>query len=51
MPVGFMGGFGGQFGNQQAGLPQMAHNEYIVYNTSQIRMRYLVQMKKKQPAK
>jgi len=27
----------------------LQHNEYIVYNTSQIRMRYVVQIKKKQP--
>ena len=27
------------------------HNEYIVYNTSQIRMRYVVQIKKKDPSK
>ena len=29
----------------------LAHNEYIVYNTSQIRMRYVVQVKKKDPTK
>ena len=26
---------------------QLQHNEYIVYNTSQIRMRYVVQIQKK----
>jgi hypothetical protein len=25
----------------------LQHNEYIVYNTSQIRMRYVIQIKKK----
>lgn len=28
----------------------LQHNEYIVYNTNQIRMRYLVQIKKKKPS-
>ena len=28
-------------------LMALQHNEYIVYNTSQIRMRYLIQVKKK----
>ena len=28
-------------------LYQLEHNEYVVYNTSQVRMRYLVQIKKK----
>lgn len=27
----------------------LQHNEYIVYNTQQIRMRYVVQIKKKDP--
>ena len=30
---------------------QLQHNEYIVYNTSQIRMRYVIQVKKKQDKK
>ena len=29
----------------------LQHNEFIVYNTSQIRMRYVVQVKKKDPTK
>lgn len=27
----------------------LSHNEYIVYNSSQIRMRYVIQIKKKKP--
>jgi len=30
-------------------LLSLQHNEYIVYNTSQIRMRYIVQISKKRP--
>ena len=36
---------------QKRRLITLSHNEYIVYNTSQIRMRYLVQIKKKKPQK
>ncbi len=30
---------------------QLQHNEYIVYNTNQIRMRYVIQIRKKQEKK
>ena len=36
---------------QQQMMYALQHNEYIVYNTSQIRMRYMVQIKKKDPKK
>ena len=40
------------FPNEQNwGWNGLQHNEYIVYNTNQIRMRYLVQIKKKDPKK
>ena len=42
---------GGLFGGPRFGAPavqqnyyQLQHNEYIVYNTEQIRMRYIVQI-------
>ena len=41
------GGFGGGFGrNNYRNVPpyfHLQHNEYIVYNTSQIKMRYMIQ--------
>jgi len=42
-----MGGFGGQQQNPVA--YQLGHNEFIVYNTAQVRMRYLLQIVKKTP--
>jgi len=36
--------FGGGFNFGQTSFYQLQHNEYIVYNTDQIRQRYIVQV-------